>query len=202
MACAPPVIVPELPMRFAYADPPYIDCARRYYHCDEVDHVKLIERLADGWPDGWALSLSSESLPQIIRMIPASLDPRVGVWHKGSRAGVCYGERDAYEPLIVVGGRRRRLEVGDQLDNVLTWAATGRPHSHPDALIGMKSPAFCEWMFRRLGAARHDVLDDLFPGSGAVARAWSDWTRDPSRVDARTRRPSRFEAAQIGDRRR
>ncbi len=67
-------------------------------------------------------------------------------------------------------GRPRRMEETEELSNDLVWG--GRQHSHPDALIGMKPAAFCEWMFRQLGAEVTDTLDDIFPGSGAVARAW------------------------------
>jgi DNA modification methylase len=39
-------------------------------------------------------------------------------------------------------------------------------------VIGAKPAAFCRWVFELLGAAPGDVLEDLFPGSGAVGRAW------------------------------
>lgn len=45
-------------MKFAYADPPYIGQAKRHYQSEEVDHEKLIKRLINEYPDGWALSLS------------------------------------------------------------------------------------------------------------------------------------------------
>jgi hypothetical protein len=39
------------------------------------------------------------------------------------------------------------------------------------------------WIFGLLGAALGDSLDDLFPGSGLVARSWELYQgRDPSRV--------------------
>ena len=36
--------------------------------------------------------------------------------------------------------------------------------------------AVCRWIFTLLGACPGDILDDLFPGSGAVARAWAAYT--------------------------
>ena len=59
----------------------------------------------------------------------------------------------------------------------------------PGRVIGTKPAAFCRWVFSRLGAAPGDTLDDLFPGSGAVSRAWAAFTAaaDPShqaRADA------------------
>jgi hypothetical protein len=59
-------------VKFAYADPPYIGQAKRHYshdpQCAEVDHAELIARLCQGYPDGWALSLSSPSLKQVLSL--------------------------------------------------------------------------------------------------------------------------------------
>jgi len=33
-------------------------------------------------------------------------------------------------------------------------------------------PAFCAWLFDCLGMVPGDSLEDLFPGTGIVARAW------------------------------
>ena len=46
-------------------------------------------------------------------------------------------------------------------------------------VIGAKPAAVCRWIFTLLGAAPGDRLDDLFPGSGAVGRAWAAFTRSP-----------------------
>lgn len=60
----------------------------------------------------------------------------------------------------------------------------------------MKPPEFSVWMFRLLGARRGDELVDLFPGSGAVTRAWERYTApgvqgpsDVSRLSPRASRP-------------
>jgi len=39
--------------------------------------------------------------------------------------------------------------------------------------------AVCRWIFTLLGAAPGDTLDDLFPGSGSVRRAWAAFTSSP-----------------------
>ena len=46
----------------------------------------------------------------------------------------------------------------------------------PGRVIGAKPAAVCRWIFGLLGAAPGDTLDDLFPGSGAVTRAWAAYT--------------------------
>jgi hypothetical protein len=167
-------------MRFAYADPPYPKLARRYYGAEEVDHRQLVDRLVAEYPDGWALSTSSEALRDVWGLCPPGT--RLAVWVNGPRKVKAVSALRAYEALLVFGGRPRREAVVEDLCDVLKWG--GRQHSHPGALVGMKPAAFCEWMFRLLGASRGDRLDDLFPGSGAVARAWSLYTScgDPGDV--------------------
>ena len=59
----------------------------------------------------------------------------------------------------------------------------------PGRVLGAKPAPVCRWIFALLGACPGDTLDDLFPGSGAVSRAWAAFTRSPdpspkSRVDA------------------
>ncbi len=193
----------DAPARFAYADPPYPGLARRYYGCDEVDHCELVAKLVQDFPDGWALSTSAAALQAVLALCPSGV--RVCVWVKGARATTAVRARNAFEPLIVAGGRLRHVAVSSStrrgelattdasrstpttpvasaggrpvapdLRDVLQWG--GRQHSHPGALVGMKPAAFCEWMFRLLGAAAGDELVDLFPGSGAVSRAWGLYT--------------------------
>ena len=42
----------------------------------------------------------------------------------------------------------------------------------------------CRWIFDLLGAAPGDTLDDLFPGSGAIGRAWAAFIGQPSSTPA------------------
>jgi hypothetical protein len=149
-------------------DPPYVGLARRYYNNKEVDHRALIRNAAAY--DGWALCGSAASHLEVLRMCPAGV--RVGIWVRGSRPGVSWRARNAYEVVYVYGGRPRRLSCHEVLDDVLVLPAQTRSRSHPGALVGMKPAAFSEWVFRMLGAARGDSLVDMFPGSGAVTRAW------------------------------
>lgn len=207
----PPADATVNPLRFAYADPPYPTLSKRYYedeesYAGEVDHAELVERLVRDYPDGWALSTSARALRPVLLLCPE--DARVAIWVKGSRRGVSWRPRNAYEPVIVWGGRPRRMTCDEDLDDVLTWG--GRQPSHPGALVGMKSAAFCEWMFRQLGAMAGDALTDVFPGSGAVTRAWQLYSGTPVAVSAgdpwnpprevarrRTTLPSRLEESRL-----
>jgi hypothetical protein len=135
------------PRRFAYADPPYPDCAGRYYRRAETDHRDLVARLMRDYPNGWALSTSAAGLAHVLAYCPKGT--RVCPWVRGSRKVASKMARYAWEPLLVYGGRQaRRCE---DLHDALIWG--GHQHSHPGALVGMKPAAFCEWMFRLLGAA-------------------------------------------------
>lgn len=154
-------------MRFAYADPPYPGLSRKYYRDEEVDLPSLLSLLENGEYDGWALSTSSKALQGVLSICPEGV--RVGVWVRGLRRIRSTEPLNVWEPVIFRGGRRLEPVVQDLCD-VLTWG--GRQHSHPGALVGMKPAAFAEWVFRMLGAVAGDVLDDIFPGSGAVGRAW------------------------------
>ena len=44
-----------------------------------------------------------------------------------------------------------------------------KPETH---VIGEKPEAFARWIFSAAGLTQEDEFCDLFPGSGAVTRAW------------------------------
>ena len=138
----------------------------------EVDHASLLQLLTDNYPDGWALSTSSEALRDVLSLCPRGV--RICAWFKGPRHTKSRRALVSWEPLIVAGGRPLRVDVVQDLSDGLV--ATGRFRRFPGAMVGMKPPAFAEWMFRQLGASRVDRLDDLFPGSGAIGRAWARYT--------------------------
>jgi hypothetical protein len=167
-----------LPMRYAYADPPYPGMAHKYYGTSEVNHEILIGTLVRDYPDGWALSTAASTLQEVLVLCPAGV--RVCAWIKGPRHGESWRPRSAWEPLIVFRGRPRRLDVGEYSCDTLLWG--GRQHSHPGALIGMKPAAFAEWMFQQLGALAGDSLVDLFPGSGSIGRAWDMYSSRPRQL--------------------
>ena len=169
-------------LRLAYADPPYPGNAGLYRaHPDyggEVDHASLIERLAAY--DGWALSTSAEALPSVLALCPRGV--RVAAWHRGERPAPGRWPLHAWEPVIYSGGRQLSRYAGDprRVDSIVcgVTALTTLPGRVP----GTKPAAVCRWIFGLLGAAPGDILDDLFPGSGAVTRAWAAFTgnADPS----------------------
>ena len=157
-------------MIFAYADPPYMGCANLYAERTEVDHVGLIQTLVDSFPDGWALSCSSPSLQFLLPLCPPTA--RVGAWVKPfavfkPNVGVAY----AWEPVIFMGGRRRTRGQATARDWVSASITLRR------GMVGAKPDAFCYWLFQVLNMEPGDELHDLFPGSGAVTRAYEAWKR-------------------------
>lgn len=171
------------PMRFAYADPPYLGCCALYQHhhpdgrCwnDLETHRLLIERLGAEYPDGWALSCHTPSLRALLPLCPA--DVRVGAWVKPFHA-YKKGVRPAYawEPVIYRGGRNK-----NHPPPVKGGKATTPKDFHvanitlKKGLTGAKPESVCRWLFDLLGARPGDTLDDLYPGTGIVSRAWADY---------------------------
>jgi len=161
-------------MRFAYADPPYLGCAKRYDHpeagiWDTVQaHQDLIEKLVSEYPDGWALSASSPSLRTLLSLCPESV--RVLAWVKPFsifKPGV--GLAYTWEPVIFYGGRkisRKQPTVKDHLVCNITLKK---------GLCGAKPSAFCEWVLRCLNYQPGDTVDDLFPGTGIFGKVLNEF---------------------------
>jgi len=166
-----------VPLRLAYADPPYPGKAWLYKgHSDyagEVDHAALIASLA-GY-DGWALSTSAAALPAVLRLCPPGV--RVAAWHRGARPAASWQPLPAWEPVIYVPGRPADPARGRRADSLVHGVSAMT--TLPGRVTGTKPPAVCAWIFDLLGTAPGDTLDDLFPGSGAVSRAWAAYTSQP-----------------------
>ena len=158
-------------VRLAYADPPYLGCCDKYSHyhpdgrCwDDVEtHKVLLARLASEY-DGWAYSLSSQSLDPLVSLAPSGI--RVAAWVKPFAAFKA-NVRIAYtwEPVFFVPAR------GSSSDG----APVGRDHlAEPIALrkglTGAKPDRFCRWVLDLLGYCQGDEVDDLFPGTGVMGR--------------------------------
>jgi hypothetical protein len=161
-------------MKFAYADPPYLGQGKKHYAKNHPDagiwdtleaHKNLIQRLVVDFPDGWALSASSPSLWTLLPMCPQEV--RVAAWVKPF-ASFKPNVNPAYtwEPVLFMGGRkgdRTRPTVRDFHSANITLKK---------GLTGVKPDSFCFWIFDLLGCEPEDEFHDLFPGSGAVTKAW------------------------------
>lgn len=164
--------------RAAYADPPYLGLAKEFYgdrHAQAEDydrvetHAALIERLSSEF-DAWAMSLHTPALRTILPLCPN--DVRVMAWVKPF-ASFKPGVRVAYawEPVIVRGVPKGTREQATTRD----WCAANITLQR--GFPGAKPETFCFWLFEVLNLSPDDEFHDLFPGSGAVSRAWESWRR-------------------------
>lgn len=174
----------EPTLRAAIADPPYIGQSAKHYadhpdYAGEVDHADLVQRLVRDY-DAWALCLHSPALHVVLdHCRDAGLDlmagdVRVMAWVKPF-AAFKRNVRVAYtwEPVIV--------KVAPRLDGAIpTRDYVAEPITMRRGLTGAKPQAWSWWAFEVMGLRRTDSLDDLYPGSGAVAAAWDEWRDRPS----------------------
>ena len=159
---------------YAYADPPYLGQGKRLYgnlheqasdYDNETTHRDLVNRLVDEYPDGWAMSLSTPSLPTILPMCPAGV--RICAWVKPF-AVFKPNVNPAYtwEPVIVHGGRNKRDRTEPTVKDHLIESITMRK-----GLVGAKPLRFCYWVMDLLGYQPGDTIHDLFPGTGVMGIA-------------------------------
>ena len=149
-------------MKFAYADPPYLGCALKLYGDPAYDalvtHQNLIASLCADYTDGWAMSLNSTTLRDILPLCPN--DVRVMAWVKpfaSFKPNV--NSAYAWEPVIVRGGRPYTREDPTLRD----WHSANITLQR--GLPGAKPESFCRWILQVLNVQDGDVFDDLFPGT-------------------------------------
>lgn len=167
-------------MRVAYADPPYPGCADKWYrdhpdYAGEVDHRALIDTLEQY--DGWLLHTSAPALPGVLEHVAALgvTGYRIMAWVKPFAAykrhvAVAY----AWEPVLVKACRTPVVSPDLVSRDWIAESITMRR-----GLAGAKPDAVCRWAFHVLGLERTDELVDLYPGTGAVGRAWARWCGRP-----------------------
>lgn len=168
-------------MRFAYADPPYLGCCRLYDHyhpdglCwdDTTTHRKLVDRLEDEYPDGWALSCHTPSLATLLPMF--AHPPRIAAWVKPFHA-YKKGVRPAYawEPVLYAGGRNAKHpppERGGLATTPKDFISCNI--TLKKGLTGAKPEAVCLWILDLLNYQPGDTVDDLYPGTASMSAAVS-----------------------------
>lgn len=167
------------PIRVAYADPPYPGQASKYPENREVCYPGLIAMLEEGFSDGWALSLGSNNLRDILPHCPPKV--RVGAWVKTySTWNAPEGAGYAWEPVIFKGGRN----IAHQGFDWVACPPLPNARGNPPTVFGAKPPQFAGWLFRLLGLRPDDEFVDLYPGSGGVTRAWEGFQRQMSLFEA------------------
>lgn len=172
------------PMRFAYADPPYLGLAQKFYghlHAQAADyddpetHRRLIESMTDEY-DGWALSLHLPTLKIMLDMCPA--DVRIGAWVKPFASFKKNVTRAwTWEPILLWGGRQIPITQNTMRDWIEA-PAIAENITLQRGFTGAKPAAVCRWIFDWLNMEATDEFVDLFPGSGAVTDAYHGWLEE------------------------
>ena len=129
-------------------------------------HQNLVNRLISDY-DGWAIAMAHDNLRDYLPMIPRSIPVRIGIWTRPQQMPGGARVLNVYEPVIVRIPEGRRASTGQTIfprDSVtISRLNNGFP--------GAKPPAWTRWVLDMLGYdPEQDTVDDLFPGSGAVAR--------------------------------
>jgi len=127
-------------------------------------HEQMVLHLCQNY-DGWAIAMLPTSLRHYMKWVPERT--RICVWHDPRVMPTGAHPRRRWEPVLVFvpQGRRRVVDVQTPVPDVLTCP-------HPSgSFAGAKPPAWTRWVLDMLGYdPEQDTVDDLFPGSGSVAR--------------------------------
>jgi hypothetical protein len=157
-------------MKFAYADPPYFGQGKKRYsqfheeaHIwdEKKNHLELVKRLLEEYPDGWALSCNPADLHWLLIDEKIRICSWVKTFHQIRPTTVQY----AWEPVLLYGGRKdhkRKPMVRDWISGVRT-SRKGLPGAKPDY--------FNDWILDLLNYQREDTIDDLFPGTMGLTAA-------------------------------
>ena len=168
-------------MKIGYADPPYPGCAHYYKdHPDfagEVDHAALVRELQEHY-DGWVLHTHVPGLRMLERerILPEGDEIRICQWVKP----FCAFKRNvpvayAYEPVIIKPCRKPVVSKRQVMRDFVEGPAVRANITMKRGLTGAKPEAVCHWAFELVAARPEDELIDMFPGTGAVSKAWRSW---------------------------
>lgn len=130
-------------------------------------HRELLLHMVQNY-DGWAIATTPDGLGAYH---PLPINAQIMAWHRPTAMPGGGRLIERWEPVIVYIPEERRTREGMRVSNVLTAnapSARGRGRS----FVGSKPPAWTRWVLDALGYdPASDQIDDLFPGSGAVAAA-------------------------------
>lgn len=180
-------------MKLCIADPPYLGRASEWYGArglttearnkgvtyrpadfhgsaqawdNPATHQHLLTELIDNY-DGWAIAMAHDNLRAYLPWVPSKVPIRIGIWQKPVLPGAARVLK-SYEPVIVRIPEGRRSSIGTQGPHPKDCVSI---RLEPNGFTGSKPRAWTRWALDMLGYdPEQDTVDDLFPGSGAVAR--------------------------------
>ena len=130
---------------------------------DPATHRRLLESLQDSY-DGWAIATTPDGIAAYGPLPPPC---RIMAWVRPNASPGAHRLRSLWEAVIVFppAGRRSNRGGAGSVPDVLT-------HPVPRGFRGSKPPEWTHWVLDALSFNPGvDTVDDLFPGSGAVASA-------------------------------
>jgi len=132
---------------------------------DPNRHEELVLQLIDNY-DGFVVAMAHDNLRDYLSFVPRKVPVRVAIWTKTQPMPSGARIMNVYEPVLVrIPDGRRDSEGAGQC--VADSVRIPRLNS---GFAGAKPPAWTRWCLDMLGFDPVvDEVDDLFPGSGAVA---------------------------------
>lgn len=129
---------------------------------DPSTHEQLVARLVDEY-DGWAVAMAWDNLRHYLAWVPSNV--WIGIWVKADSVPSASRLYNPWEPVIVSPPSSRRAHAKGE--SPIRGVLNASPVKD---FVGSKPPAWTRWVLDMLGYnPETDTVDDLFPGSGAVA---------------------------------
>lgn len=134
---------------------------------DVSEHRALLLHLVENY-DGWAIATTPDGLGAYQ---PLPVNAQIMAWHRPNAMPGGGRLVERWEAVIVFIPEERRTRAGARVSNVLVAAAPSARGGRR-SFVGSKPAEWTRWILDALGySPDEDTLDDLFPGSGAVAAA-------------------------------
>lgn len=162
-------------LKLVYADPPYLGMGKKMYGSlhkeaekwdDIQSHIDLMIDMNNKY-DGWALSLTSNTLKLLAPNMPEGA--RIAAWVKPFCSWrPTYRVQYTWEPVIFKEARSKigwKSGIESVRDHISTNIALKK------GLQGAKPDAFNDWLISLLGYQPGDELIDLFPGTNGLSAA-------------------------------
>lgn len=129
-------------------------------------HQNLVNTLITEY-DGWAIAMAHDNLRDYLPMIPRKVPIRIGIWAKNQTMPGGARVINNYEPVVIRIPECRRASNGH---TIFPRDSATIPRLN-SGFAGAKPPAWTRWVLDMLGYdAACDTVDDMFPGSGAIAQ--------------------------------
>ena len=131
---------------------------------DPESHRLMVARLQSEY-DGWAVAMKVSSLWNYLQWVKPAAGVTIAAYCKTNTMPTNAHPFRSWEPVLLSVPKGRRSPTGGLV--TLDW----KVDNPPKGFAGAKSKTWTRWVLDMLGYdPESDTVDDLFPGSGAVAQ--------------------------------